>query len=111
MLKVMEFHLILLQVRMHHIIFTPDVRAFYSSWTYDLDDILGDFDHDGIVEKKEIDQMRKKLHDLFDLNANGQMDPDEVRSLVDKENEMPSIYQKLDTNLDEKISASLVMKS
>ena len=100
----MAFHLILLQVRTtndnsqtcrHIALYLPRNT---------LDDILGDFDHDGIVEKKEIDIMRKKLHDLFDKNANGEMDPDEIRSLVDKENDMSAIYQKLDTNMDEKIS-------
>ena len=44
-------------------------------------DLLVDFDQDGIVEEEERSEMKKRLRGLFDSDASGSLDIDEIQQV------------------------------
>lgn len=66
--------------------------------------LLADFDHDGHVGRREIQQIKDKLHHLLDTDDSGSLDLSELKARAKTDQDVAAALNKLDRDHDAVIS-------
>ncbi|GMF32702.1 unnamed protein product [Phytophthora lilii] len=66
--------------------------------------LLADFDHDGRVGRREIQQIKDKLHHLLDTDDSGGLDLSELKTRAQSDQDVAAALKKLDSDHDAVIS-------
>ncbi|RLN62130.1 hypothetical protein BBJ28_00017718 [Nothophytophthora sp. Chile5] len=81
----------------------PQVLTFVLA-TGTAESLLADFDHDGRVGRREIQQIKDKLHHFFDTDDSGGLDPTELKTRARDDKDVDAALRKLDRDHDAVIS-------
>ncbi|GMF46365.1 unnamed protein product [Phytophthora fragariaefolia] len=77
----------------------PEVGTFGTD-----ESLLADFDHDGRVGRREIQQIKDKLHHLLDTDDSGSLDLSELKIRAQTDQDVDAALNKLDSDHDAVIS-------
>lgn len=69
-----------------------------------IESLLADFDQDGQVGSQELDMIKQNLHHIFDVDASGDIDTKEIKSMAKDDKDVLTAFQKLDRDQDSVIS-------
>ncbi|CAH0516673.1 unnamed protein product [Peronospora belbahrii] len=70
----------------------------------EVESLLADFNHDGRVERREIQQIKDKLHHFLDTDDSGGLDPFELKKRALNDQDVDAALNKLDSDHDAIIS-------
>ncbi|UIZ24749.1 hypothetical protein KXD40_006644 [Peronospora effusa] len=70
----------------------------------EVESLLADFDHDGRVGRREIEQIKDKLHHLLDTDDSGGLDVSELKKRAQNDQDVNAALKKLDSDNDAVIS-------
>ncbi|KAG1697287.1 hypothetical protein DVH05_016572 [Phytophthora capsici] len=70
----------------------------------EVESLLADFDHDGHVGRREIQQIKDKLHHLLDTDDSGSLDLSELKARAKTDQDVAAALNKLDRDHDAVIS-------
>ncbi|KAG7379137.1 hypothetical protein PHYPSEUDO_008945 [Phytophthora pseudosyringae] len=70
----------------------------------EVESLLADFDHDGRVGRREIQQIKDKLHHLLDTDDSGGLDLSELKVRAQNDQDVDAALKKLDSDHDAVIS-------
>ncbi|KAG6594332.1 Cell surface glycoprotein STIM, contains SAM domain [Phytophthora cinnamomi] len=70
----------------------------------EVESLLADFDHDGRVGRREIQQIKDKLHHLLDTDDSGGLDLSELKTRAQSDQDVDTALKKLDSDHDAVIS-------
>ncbi|ETP02554.1 hypothetical protein F441_20391 [Phytophthora nicotianae CJ01A1] len=82
----------------------PEVVLTFVLATVTAESLLADFDHDGHVGRREIQQIKDKLHHLLDTDDSGGLDLSELKTRAKTDQDVDAALKKLDRDHDAVIS-------